>query len=201
MVEGLEQKPGFDMMMLIGYHAGVGTQEAVMDHTYSGSCVQEMSINNHKLDEADIAVYMGGHYGICIGLISGDDKLTDKVKKSYLNPAMPNQPSPVRTVTSKRSISRYGAQMRPLKLFRKELEEEAYQAIKHLKSMPIIKPAYPIHGQIILSWTHLTDNADVIPTVKRIDGRTLAFQCDDMPAFYRTMTAILRLAFMAKQGW
>jgi len=49
MMSGLDGS--FDRVIFLGYHAGVGTLNAVMDHTYSGSIVQNIWINNMKMNE------------------------------------------------------------------------------------------------------------------------------------------------------
>jgi D-amino peptidase len=67
--------PEFDVALFIGYHAAVGTQAAVMDHTYSGRLFYEVRVNGEPVTEADLNAAYAGTYGVPVGLVTGDDKI------------------------------------------------------------------------------------------------------------------------------
>ena len=201
MVEGLEQLPKYDVLMLIGYHAPVGTQAAMMDHTYSARSVREIRINGEVVDEADIAVFMAGHYDIPIGFASGDDKLIIRVEQQYRNINIhKKEQSPVCTVVSKRSVSRFRTQMKPRQSFLQQMEDQAYQMAKSIDLMPIIRPTYPIESTIELTWTNTADWVSLIPTIERTGGTTIRFSAPDMPAFYRALMTIISMGSIANQS-
>ena len=66
----------FDMVFLVGYHAGAGEAASSMDHTYSGASVQNIYINGQLMNEGTInSAYAGIVHKVPVGLIIGDSGL------------------------------------------------------------------------------------------------------------------------------
>src|SRR5918911_5241851 len=70
--------PNFGCALFIGYHAGIGTEAAVLDHTYSGRLFRDVRVNGEPWNEAHLNAAMCGAYGVPVGLVTGDDKCCEQ---------------------------------------------------------------------------------------------------------------------------
>jgi len=70
MNEGLD--PSFSAALFVGYHAGAGTSDAVLDHTYSGDVIYDVRINGERCSEARINAAVAGAFGVPVVFLSGD---------------------------------------------------------------------------------------------------------------------------------
>ncbi|OGL44366.1 MAG: hypothetical protein A2161_02770, partial [Candidatus Schekmanbacteria bacterium RBG_13_48_7] len=134
MVEGLDET--FDLVFLIGYHSKIGVIGGVMDHSYSSVAVYEVKLNGDSIGEFEINAGYAGHFGIPVGLISGDDILEKQVKEKL--PA-------TRFVVTKYGISRYASKNIHPDLARMSLEDEACKAVLNAKSFKPLKYKKPLH--------------------------------------------------------
>ena len=70
MVQGIDQ--GIDAVFFIGYHARMGTPNAILDHTWSSARVQNLYLNGRLTGEIGLNASLCGHYHAPVLLISGD---------------------------------------------------------------------------------------------------------------------------------
>ena len=70
----------FDAVFFVAYPASVGTQEAVLNHTYLGKGVREARRNGKPAGEAEINSGIAGYFGVPIVLVTGDDKVVIETK-------------------------------------------------------------------------------------------------------------------------
>ena len=80
MVEGIDK--GYDALVLLGYHASIGTTGAVRAHTMSSKRIYGMRLNGVQASEALLSAAVAGHYGVPVVLVSGDDKTIDEARKT-----------------------------------------------------------------------------------------------------------------------
>src|SRR6202048_4921500 len=64
--------PRLELALFIGYHASVGTERAIMDHTYGGRTIYALRINGREQWEASLNAALAGSFGVRTGLITGD---------------------------------------------------------------------------------------------------------------------------------
>src|SRR5450755_868955 len=98
MNQGLDAS--FDAAAFVGYHAPGGTQDAVLDHTYTDATLYEVSINGVICSEARINAGVAGAFGVPVVFISGDQHACEDAR-AFLPWA--------ETVSVKRAIGRYAA--------------------------------------------------------------------------------------------
>jgi len=70
MVEGVQH--GVDGVLFVGYHARVGTQDAILDHTWSSGRVDGVWLNGEIVGEIGLNAAVCGHFGAPVLMISGD---------------------------------------------------------------------------------------------------------------------------------
>ena len=187
MMEGVNQN--FDVAFFIGYHAMAGTTVGMMDHSYSSSSIYNIKINGVDVGEPEINAAVAGHYGVPVGLISGDDKLIKEVKNFF--------GTQVETVITKYSISRFCAKCRHPGNVQKELELRAQWAIKKIKKLRPFKFRYPINAEIDVINSLIGDAIKSLPGLKRVAGRKFVFKAKDILEFYRCLMLICDLASYA----
>ena len=109
MMAGLDNS--FDGVFFVGYHGGVGSRFANMDHTYSTD-VHELKINGMKMNETIINAAFAGDLNIPVALVVGDDVLKNETQ-SILNQTQ--------FVVTKKDLSRYAAIVRPKNVLKNEV--------------------------------------------------------------------------------
>src|SRR5207237_10446767 len=69
---GVGLDPTFEVAFFVGYHASIGTEGAIMDHTYGGRTVYALRINGRAQSEASLNAALAGTCGVRTALITGD---------------------------------------------------------------------------------------------------------------------------------
>src|SRR5258708_24020898 len=63
--------PTFEVAFFVGYHASVGRERAIMDHTYGGWTIYALRINRREQSEATPDTALARALGVPTGLITG----------------------------------------------------------------------------------------------------------------------------------
>ncbi len=184
MMEGLNER--FNLVFFIGYHVMAGTEAGMMDHSYSSSLIYNIRINGEFVGEPEINAGIAGHYGVPLGLVSGDDKLALEVKK-FFGPQ-------VEMVITKHSISRFCARCRHPIDVQKEIELKAMRAIKKRTRLKPFRFRYPIEAEVEMINSLFGDAIKNLPGLKRISARKFAFKSKNILEFYRHLMLICDLA-------
>ena len=179
MMHGISNE--YDVVFLIGYHAMAGTRSGGMDHTYSSASVYSIKINGQYVGETEINAALAGYFRVPVGLVSGDDRLVKEVREFLGKEA--------ETVIAKRGISRAAAQCRHPKDVHQEIEAKASRAIQKIKNLKPFTFKSPIRSEIDLASSMIADVVELVPGIKRENGRKVTFKAKDILEFYR----ILRL--------
>lgn len=74
MMEGIDR--GFDVALLVGYHAKANTPNAALKHTMSLR-IADLRVNGVSLSEGTWNALIAGHYGVPIAFVSGDKAVCD----------------------------------------------------------------------------------------------------------------------------
>ncbi len=78
MIDGLNEE--FDLAVFTGYHAGAGSDDAVLCHTHSGK-FSKIKLNDIDMSEAILNALHAGYFNVPVGFISGDEKACQQTKK------------------------------------------------------------------------------------------------------------------------
>ncbi len=161
MMAGFDES--FDGVFFVGYHGGVGSKGANMDHTYSSSAVHKITINGMKMNETTINAGFAGWFGVPVALVVGDQALFDETKS-----ILPT----TEFVVTKQGLSRFAAIMKPKNLLKNEVIKATTKALKNLVkgSIKPYKIDPPYITEITFKSTEMADQVSMIPKVERIDG-------------------------------
>ncbi|MBO8174452.1 MAG: M55 family metallopeptidase [Thermococcus sp.] len=170
---------GSDIAMFLGYHAKAGTPYATFDHTYSGATVDYLEINGVKVSEFLLNSYLLGSWDIPVVLVGGDAKLIEEDVKSFTPWA--------EGVVFKDALSRYAAKSPSLAKLERELREAVDRAVEKFKrgETKPLKTEEPVKVKLRFLGSEMADTAELLPTVKRIDGKTVEFEAKNVEEVYK----------------
>ncbi len=184
MMQGLDETYG--AVLFIGYHAGAGTQDGVLDHTISGSVVQSVKVNGAELPELGLNGAVAGAYGVPVVFVSGDVAVC-KQAKAILG-------GEVVTAPVKDGIGRYAARLVPFAEARRAIRDRVTEALRKASQIKPYRVATPCKFELQFYISAQADMAMYIPTVQRLNARTVAFQADDYVKGFRLLRALIALA-------
>jgi len=177
MVAGIE---GCDVALFVGYHAKFGTAKSTFDHTYSGRTISKVKINHVEASEFLLNAYAAGETNVPIILVAGEAQLLeDDVKK--------HTPWAER-VALKHSLSRVSARSHSMQKIEKELRTTVKKAVtkfRQKRTKPLIAKK-PVTVEVTFSATHFADAAELLPTVKRVDGLNVVYTAKNIIEAYKT---------------
>jgi D-amino peptidase len=176
----------YDMVFLLGYHAGTGALHANMDHTYSNSKIQKIMINGIAMSEALINAAYAGYHGVPVALVSGDIAL-----QKELMPFMPW----LQFVTTKEAVSKFAAKNYSSMKVEKDLRRAVQAALLSKDLQLYCFEPKAITLQIEFHSTSMADVVCLMPSVKRLDGKTIQFIHDDYGVMFNALMALITLAY------
>nr|MDK2850548.1 D-amino peptidase [Candidatus Cloacimonadota bacterium] len=174
----------FDLVFLLGYHAGTGALKGNMDHSYSNSRIQKIHINDMPMNEALINAAYAGYHNVPVALVSGDLAL-----EKELSGRMPW----IEYVRTKEGISKFSAKNYSQKRITNELAEKVRNALSK-ENLPCFRIDSPINLKIELHSTAMADQACLMPNVVRLDGKTISYTENDFAVLLNALMAIITLA-------
>lgn len=184
MMQGIDAS--FAACLLIGYHAKAGTEDAILDHTISGSVVRAVRVNGAELPELGLNAAIAGYYGVPVVLVSGDTAVCRQTGEILGKDVI--------TVAVKEAYGRLAAKLVPMGEARRLIKAGVKDALGKLGRVKPFKIAPPYNFELEYHVSAQADMGAMIPGTKRIDARTLAFTAADYLEGFRTLRALIALA-------
>ena len=185
MVEGLDDS--FGVALFVGYHAGVGVAEGTLNHTYHA---YELRLNDLVCSEGTINAAVAGHYGVPIGLVTGDTATIAGLREQL--------GARLRGVAVKEGITRLAARhLMSVVEAREAIEQESAEAVRDAmdgRTPEPLKLASPITMRLTFKETLYADGSALLHGAERVDGRTLQWRFDDILQAYRTFVVTYYLS-------
>ncbi|MBI3648659.1 MAG: M55 family metallopeptidase [Actinobacteria bacterium] len=181
MMTGIEV--GYDCALFLGYHAGAGTQAAILDHTYAGFFT-DVRVNGESWNETVLNAALAGTFGVPVALVVGDRACCQQAEA-----ALPG----VRTVAVKEAFGqRVGRSLSP-EWARTVIRSAAEQAVAAAGSLRPFRPKPPYTFEVDGISTAIADMGMLVPRTERPAGRTLRYETDDMRELYQVLLAWMSL--------
>lgn len=163
-----ERMPGLgscDAVILLGYHAMAGTENAVLEHTMTSRHWQNAWINNQKCGEIAIDAAIAGAYGKPVIMVSGDDRACAEA-----NDLLPG----VITAPVKKALALEGALHLPRGKAWQLLADKIKEALTAARSDKIMpyRPERPVRLRIEMVERGIIAPQIARPDFVRIDART-----------------------------
>jgi D-amino peptidase len=184
MMQGIDAS--FAACLLIGYHAKAGTEDAILDHTISGSVVRAVRVNGAELPELGLNAAIAGYYGVPVVLVSGDTAVCRQTGEILGKDVV--------TVAVKEAYGRLAAKLVPMGEARRIIKAGVKDALTKLGRVKPFKIASPYNFELGYHVSAQADMAAMLTDVKRVDARTVAFIADDFILGFRKLRALIALA-------
>jgi D-amino peptidase len=178
---------GIDAAMFIGYHAKVGTENAILDHTWSGA-VANVWLNGRVVGEIGVNAAVCGHYGAPVIMISGDQSACAEARELL---------GPIETAEVKQASGRMAAECLPPEVTQVTIYEAAQRAVSRFatgQAVEAFRNDTPVTMAVELVTSEMADKAMLIPGARRSHGKRVEVTADDVPTVYRSMRAAFTLA-------
>ncbi|MCJ7432676.1 MAG: M55 family metallopeptidase [Anaerolineales bacterium] len=177
-----------DGVFFVGYHARQGSANAVLDHTWSSTCVANLWLNDSIAGEYTLNAALAGHFGVPVIMASGDQTACAQITEHL---------GAVETAVIKTATSRFSAECLAPEVTHKMIRESAARAVSRLMKKDAPKPFVvktPIKITVQLATSDMADKAMQLPGVTR-DDLKLSFAADDMPKAYSAFRALVMLSY------
>ncbi|WP_030561016.1 M55 family metallopeptidase [Streptomyces aureocirculatus] len=185
MVEGA-QHADVDGIAFVGYHAGAG-MEGVLAHTYLANQITGVWLNGVRASEGLLNSHVVAEYGVPVVLVTGDDLACED--------ALGYAPGALK-VAVKDHVSRYAAICRtPARTaagIRAAARDAAALAVRH---EPVAGGPFTV--EVEFDAEHLSMAVTVVPGVRRVAERKVAYTSDTMYEGIRTFKAVTTIACAA----
>ncbi len=195
MVQGIDDR--VDGVFFIGYHAMIGTPQAILEHTWSDERVANFWLKS--ADQTEFKPYgeiglnaaVCGHFGVPILMISGDHAacneasvLLGEIDTAVVKWASGRMAAQCRSIEEAQNLIQHTAQNAILRLMS---SREHQQPVKHLTLQP------PISMAIDFVQSEMADKASLLPGAHR-NGRRIEYTASDMISLYRAFRSLITLA-------
>jgi len=181
MMQGIDSS--FDVVFFTGYHAAAGTQNAILDHTYSSATVRQIKLGNLVVGEAGLNAALAGHFKVPVALVTGDSTAVAQTKK-----LLPH----AEAVAVKEPIGRVAAlSYQPVEA-RRRIKDGAVRAMKRARDLKPLSLLRPVSLEIEWMHTAMADCCMLIPGLTRVGPRTVGYKARDVEqAFTLTMACVV----------
>jgi len=183
MMQGIDE--GCDVALFVGYHAQAGSAFATLNHTFSGR-VHSVVMNGKPVGELGLNAALAGHFGVPVVLVTGDQTLVEEARS-----ILPD----VETVAVKQACGTRAARCLTPGTVHRLIKEAATRAVQRGGACFVMSS--PITLRVGFQQSVHAEMAELVPGVRRLDGRTVEFTHEDMPTLYRAWRAMVGLAILA----
>jgi D-amino peptidase len=157
--------------LLIGYHAGATNPRGTLAHTMSGEFIHEIRLNGQTLSEAGISAAIGGHFGVPILMLAGDDVAVTETRELL---------GDIATATLKTSYGFLSAlTVSPAEADRR-LREGVRDAVGRIGRLAPFVILGPIDLEIRLRTRFVAEWLQYLPEVEQLDAFTVRYRAKDM---------------------
>ena len=177
MMTGIEA--GYDCALFLGYHAGAGTQAAILDHTYSGFFT-DVRVNGDSWNETVLNAALAGTFGVPVALVVGDRACCQQAEAALLG---------VRTVAVKEAFGRTVGRSLSPEWARTVIRSASEQAVTGAGSLRPFRPQPPYTFEVDGASSGIADMGMLVPRTERPAARTLRYETDDLRELYQVLLA------------
>jgi D-amino peptidase len=174
--------------MFVGYHARVGSNNGILDHTWSSSTIGDVRLNGRSIGETGMNAAVCGHYGVPVILISGDQTVCAEATELL---------GPIETVVVKQASGRMAAECLSPEVAQLRIYEGAKRAASRFRAgqapQPLRIPT-PVTLTLDLVSSDMADRLELLQGARRLDGKQIEIVAEDMLIAYRLLRAAATLA-------
>jgi D-amino peptidase len=181
-LEGLDET--FDVVLFVGQHAPYGDPKSVISHTLTRP-FRDVYMNGQRVGDVEIWTALAGHFGVPVGLVTGDDAMCEQAK-AWL--------PQIETAVVKYAIDTYAARCLPKEEAHQRIREAARRATQRASELTPFCFEPPVKVEIDLVMPNAAGRVSLIPGVQREGGTKVVYTADSYWEAYRTCLAAAWLA-------
>lgn len=162
-----------DGLILLGYHAMAGTDEAILEHSYSSREIQNLYLNGRKTGEIAVDAAIASEHGVKTILVTGDDKTCAEAR---------NWIPSIATCEVKKGFSSQGGRLMSPERAHEQIRRKTCSAIINRDKIEMFRISYPV----TLRWEFVERTP--LPTGilwKKIDARTSERTSDSLEEIFQ----------------
>ena len=176
-----------DAAFFIGYHARAGTENAILDHTWSSRLLANLWLNDLLVGETGLNAAMCGHFDVPVIMVSGDQAVCREATNLLGN---------VETAVVKEATGRMAAHCLAPEVAQERIREAASRAVGRLQDGDVPEPlrmSTPVTLTIECPKSDMAEKAAFLPGAQR-EERRVTVTAEDMMEAFRAMRSMLALA-------
>ena len=127
---------GFSLAAFIGYHAGAGTPDAVLDHTYTGF-ITDVRVNGETWNETHLNAALAGTFGVPVGFVAGDRACCEQAEEKL---------PWIRTVAVKDGFGNRVGRSRSPETARAEIRDVLREVARAPRPTRAVRPVGAVHA-------------------------------------------------------
>lgn len=182
MMQGIDST--FDAVVFIGYHAQASSIDAVLGHTYSGS-LKSVKLNGTEVGEYGLNATAAGAFGVPVVFIAGDRAVVEQAKSFIPG---------IEGLAVKEGIGQTAAKtLHPLAA-REQIAAGIRAGLSRRAGIRPVALAKPTTIEVEVSNVEYADAAAMVPGMRRVSGRVVAYSAPDQLAAFRMSRLIMALA-------
>ena len=185
MVSGVET--GVDGVAFVGYHARIGAENAILEHTWSDERIFDLRLNGQSVGETALNAALCGHFDAPVIMLSGDQTVCAEAQSLL---------GDIETAVVKLATGRNSAECFPPAVTGQRIYEAAFRAVTRLRegnTPPPLRLSAPIILEIDFTQSEMADKASLLPGATR-QGRTIRYVADDVLTVFQAFRCLLALA-------
>jgi len=182
MMEGLDGS--FDAAFLVAYHGSIGSERAILSHTYNPFAVYEVKLNGEVVGESAINALVALHHGVPVALVTGDRQTADEAQRFIPG---------IEAVVVKESITRFAAHSLHPEVACELIRAGARRALERLGSLGPPAIELPARLDVTLLTADMAEMATWIRGVERTGIRSVSIEDAEPLRLYRTFVTVVAL--------
>ncbi len=171
MMKGVDE--GFDVALLVGYHARAGTLGGNLNHTVSSAAFADVRVNGAPWSEADLNCAIAGEHAVPVALFTGDDVACRQFHERH--------PASDVTVTKTAYSSTVVRSLHPA-VACERISRSAATAVEGWTSIAPYRPQPPFALEVDLIQMAQAERCSLVPSATRSGPRTVAIMCPNAVA-------------------
>jgi D-amino peptidase len=186
MITGLDES--VDAALFVGYHARVGSRNAILDHTWSSRCIDGVWLGGRPTGEIGLNAAVCGHFGVPVILVTGDQTACAEAVELL---------GSVEVAVVKQATGRMAAECLPPKVAQERIRAAGKRAVQRLATGHGPNPLQlqaPIQLTIELVTSDMADRVAILPGADRAEGKRVEFVAQDALTAYRLFRSAAALA-------
>jgi D-amino peptidase len=185
MMQGIDES--VDAVFFVGYHARNGSENAILDHTWSSRTVANVWLNDLLTGEYGLNAALAGHFGVPVSMASGDQTACRQMSELL---------GDLETAVVKQASGRFAAECLPPAVTQELIRVAATRAVERLAGEAVPEPFVldtPIRVTVEFFSSDMADRAAILPFTER-EGTCVSFTAPEMIVAYSAFRSMLTLA-------